>query len=216
MGARVSRTIQLSGQRFGSVTVVSLAEPGGSRKHAKWTCRCDCGREFVTVSHVIRSGKIKTCGCRDRLKRFWPRVNRDCASGCWEWTGPRSPCGYGRLHWGGRVRLATHVALDLVGRGAPPRGKVVRHTCDNPSCVNPDHLIVGTQAENARDMAERGRSTKGRQFNAKLSEAQAREIYALRGVARGRSVAQRYGVAPSTVRNIWTRLTWAWMHSAEQ
>lgn len=79
--------------------------------------------------------------------------------GCWEWQGPRNDSGYGRLnHKRDRGESdRAHRAVYEVLVGPVPDGLLLRHTCDNRPCVNPSHLIPGTSADNARDMAERGR-----------------------------------------------------------
>jgi hypothetical protein len=87
---------------------------------------------------------------------FWSQVAYD-PLGCWEWTGLRNRFGYGHLSWRGRSTGAHRVAFELAN-GRPPRpGLVIRHTCDNPPCVRPDHLLEGTYSENARDALDRGR-----------------------------------------------------------
>lgn len=78
-------------------------------------------------------------------------------SDCVEWTGRRTATGYGRLVRGGK-HLYAHRWTYQQEHGPIPAGMLVRHTCDNPPCVNPEHLVLGTQADNMRDMAERGRS----------------------------------------------------------
>ena len=75
---------------------------------------------------------------------------------CIEWTGARSAAGYGRLG----TKYAHRVAYEKA-HGPIARGMVVRHRCDNPPCVNPAHLELGTQADNMRDMAVRGRASSG-------------------------------------------------------
>jgi len=83
--------------------------------------------------------------------RFWARVDRD-PDGCWEWTGARWVEGYGRLSLGPGVgpKKAHRLSWEL-HYGAIPDGLDVLHRCDNPPCVRPDHLFVGTQADNMRD-----------------------------------------------------------------
>jgi hypothetical protein len=76
-------------------------------------------------------------------------------TGCLLWEGARGGNGYGYVRLDGRT-VAVHrlvVALD----GRDPTGQVVRHTCDNPACVNPEHLVLGSQADNVADMMQRGR-----------------------------------------------------------
>lgn len=93
----------------------------------------------------------------DLTKRFMSFVSVNHETGCWDWTGSTSR-GYGQLsssrnkspHKAHRLSFEMHV-------GPIPPGKVVRHKCDRPVCVNPDHLEIGTQKDNARDMVVRGR-----------------------------------------------------------
>lgn len=75
---------------------------------------------------------------------------------CWPWRGGRNSDGYGVFRAGRRLLLAHRIAYALA-HGAPGR-RVVRHECDNPSCVNPAHLLAGTQRDNVRDMIARGRA----------------------------------------------------------
>lgn len=115
-------------------------------------------------------------------------------------TRPRVPTGAGR-----QVRAA--VWLVEQRDGPIPAGMVVRHTCDDGLCVNPDHLVLGTQADNMRDMVERDRSARGtRNGHARLDEEQVR---AIRADGRGPAVLGRlYGVSASTICDIRARRTW--------
>lgn len=91
--------------------------------------------------------------------RFWSRVDRSEDGDCWPWLGGRGSTGngYGRVHFGGRMRPATQVAWELANAAPFPAGKYACHSCDNPLCVNPAHIWPGTQSENLRDCVAKGR-----------------------------------------------------------
>jgi hypothetical protein len=88
---------------------------------------------------------------------FWERVDVGRPGDCWEWRGYRPLDGYGRYQHKGRKQLAHRVSWEL-HHGAPaPDDLEVMHSCDNPPCVNPAHLSLGTHVDNMRDGASRGR-----------------------------------------------------------
>jgi hypothetical protein len=89
-------------------------------------------------------------------QRFIARVDLAFGDACWEWNGHRNDRGYGLIWHNGRHVRAHRVAL-ILALGSIPDGLLVLHHCDNPSCVRPSHLFVGTQADNMRDMAHKGR-----------------------------------------------------------
>jgi hypothetical protein len=92
--------------------------------------------------------------------RFWDYVERAAEPGaCWRWTGPSIDLGYGRFAFHGKATLA-HRASWIINRGPIPTGQFVLHRCPgggNPSCVNPDHLAIGTYDDNIKDMFDHGR-----------------------------------------------------------
>jgi hypothetical protein len=134
-------------------------------------------------------------------------------TGCLEWNGLRNPAGYGRVRvsdsprrWG----LAHRRVAELVSERPLARHAVVRHTCDNPCCVNPAHLLVGTHADNTRDMVSKGRHVCGeRSPQAKLTAAQVLEIRALRGVRTLEEIARMFGTTPGNISHIHRRIRWA-------
>ena len=125
---------------------------------------------------------------------------------CWEWTGWRLPSGYGtlRLRDRNRTMLAHRLAYET-WVGPIPEGLCVLHTCDNPPCIRPDHLWLGTNRDNTLDMLAKGRDAKVKPLRAwrgyKLTEAQAREaIQRHQGGERADSVARAFGVGAGYIR----------------
>lgn len=88
-------------------------------------------------------------------KRFWSKVTR--SEGCWEWNGYRTPDGYGRIWKDGKGCSATRISWEMAF-GSIPDGLHVLHRCDNPPCVNPDHLFLGDRSTNMQDSVAKGRN----------------------------------------------------------
>jgi hypothetical protein len=91
------------------------------------------------------------------VDRFWSKVNK--SNNCWNWEGTLDRDGYG--HFGINYKIFKAHRFSSLLAGNDPQGYVVCHTCDNPACVNPNHLVLASQEYNMKDMAKKGRSTKG-------------------------------------------------------
>lgn len=150
-------------------------------------------------------------------ENFLNRVRKGTDDQCWQWTEYRSKGrkaqaagGYGRVDAFGLKGVYVHrLAYCLSNRGLELKrvGElIVRHTCDNPICCNPKHLVLGTHADNMRDMVERGRSPRKMSIasaNAKLSAAEVRAIRerSAAGATR-KELAERYGVSIQTIKAV--------------
>lgn len=150
----------------------------------------------------------------DKVKsRFWEKVTS--GEGCWVWTGAKTSKGYGSFRIGGRRGKAylSHRVSYTILIGEIPDGAFVCHHCDNPSCVRPDHLFLGSAADNSQDMERKkrtGRCYGERNGKATFSFEKAQEIRRLRQ-ERGfsyRTLARNFGIGSKTVWRILHNLGW--------
>jgi len=128
--------------------------------------------------------------------------------GCWEWTGyKKSKLPYGNFTFRGKDLIASRASYEIY-KGPIPDGLIVMHTyCDNPSCVNPSHLKVGTYLDNQRD-----KMSKGRGKVEKLNEEQVREIKKLLITKKSdRQIAPLFNVSASTIGKIKNNKLWWWV-----
>ncbi len=141
------------------------------------------------------------------VEKFWMKVQKGEGDACWIWLGKRHPrSGHGIATIGHNRRTYAHRVSFALTTGNWPTLNVL-HSCDNPPCCNPAHLREGTQADNVRDMVERGRSLKGdRQPNARLTTESATAI--LHSPLNARQLAAIYGVSQTCVYDIRARRRW--------
>lgn len=144
----------------------------------------------------------------DRFNAHW---TPEPFSGCWLWTGCRNRKeghGYGVLYISHTIRaaLAHRVSWEIY-RGIIPQGMCVLHHCDTPTCVNPDHLFIGTKRDNTRDCMAKDRfPERERHGRAKLTPEQIHEIRLSNASAL--VIAERYGVSRGHIYNIRANRTW--------
>jgi len=141
------------------------------------------------------------------LHRFVEKIGAvDAEMGCWLWQGAIGSDGYGRVRRRG-VTYSAHRFAYALFKGPIPDELCVMHRCDTPACVNPTHLVLGTKADNSRDMLRKGRD--GAPVP-KLSLEQALEVRAMltRGATKA-AVCERFGICRSTVQDIEAGASWS-------
>jgi hypothetical protein len=140
--------------------------------------------------------------------RFMEYIEPVTESGCWIWTGPMMPSGYGRLSIGSKNHGAHRLSY-LFFRGEIAEGLSVCHHCDVPSCVNPAHLFLGTTQENTADKIRKGRNAKGCRVHNKLTDE---DVHAIRSATGGhgfkQKLARQYGVTGTMISLIRSRKSW--------
>lgn len=189
-------------------------------------CQCGCGRK-TKIAPYNRPEKGEIAGVprrwlaghqrRTRIEvRFWRFITRGAPNDCWEWQGNRNKKGYGIIaEQTGRTlahRLSWIIHYDPI-----PGDLRVLHTCDNPPCCNPSHLFLGTQADNVRDMDNKGRRGNGGgtkalgelSHQAKLKSTDIPVIRRLhKEGATYAEIARRYAVSAQSINAIIAGKTW--------
>ena len=145
-------------------------------------------------------------------ERFWQKVDK--SGDCWLWTDYVRPNGYGQF-WPerGRPAYAHRFSWELTHGHAIPEDHQINHACDNPRCVRPEHLVLGTHEDNMRDMDRKGRRRSAPRpgeanVSAKLTEDAVRQIRATKGSVTLVEWAQRLGVHPDIVWKARTGRSW--------
>jgi hypothetical protein len=145
------------------------------------------------------------------MDRFWTKVEK--TDSCWNWTSTKHPKGYGLFSIKNRNQRAHRVSYQLCC-GPIPDGMQVLHKCDNPSCVRPDHLFLGTNADNMADKVAKGRQAHyghrgDKHPTAKLTVAQVLAVREATGTHR--EVAARFGVSMTQIADIRARRAWSYL-----
>ncbi len=158
----------------------------------------------------MAKGNNKYSGPGPVEPRFLEYVNK--TDTCWIWTGSLGGDNrnYGSFNVNGRTKRAHRVSYELY-KEKIPKGLLVLHSCDNPSCVNPEHLFLGTQKDNMQDMSNKGRSLRGdKSIMSKLTNEQVLEIRSkyIPKKYSTRTLAKEYGVSPYVIYCIVKNITY--------
>lgn len=152
------------------------------------------------------------------FERIGGRYQINSVTGCWSWTGTVDKDGYGKIHArenGVLLRFSAHRLSYLLHCGDIPEGLWVLHRCDNPGCINPDHLFLGTIKDNVKDMNSKGRHAKGEKDPmAKITESDVLKIYELRkGGMSQRAIAELFNISGTQVSNICAGKNWTHLYN---
>lgn len=176
-----------------------------------WFRTCACGNRMMS-----RSTRCRDCYAAERADvraSFEASVTRGPDDACWEWTGAHKSEGYGLIASGGRQVRAHRVSWEI-HFGPIPAGMFVCHRCDNPPCVNPAHLFLGSPRDNVLDMHAKGRARPAPPFgeaasNVRATEASVLRMRALRaGGMTYPAIAAEVGYSVALVSQVCKRRTW--------
>lgn len=171
-----------------------------------------CDKEVISVPSRIKKGRGKYCSilCMGKGRSIYlikPIVWKVDDNSCWNCTSHAKSCGYPQISRNNKT-ITLHRFMYEKHKGPIPKGMLVRHSCDNPGCINPRHLLVGSCADNSNDMVSRHRQARGETSGmSKLTELQVLEIYNNRSVLYT-EFAKKFNVTSGTICSIQKGKTW--------
>jgi len=175
---------------------------------------CDyCGKFYAGCGKYFCSNTCRHNADTQNLEtRFWSKVEIKDFFDCWNWTANKTPQGYGRFQLKRKKSVSAHRLAWELTYGKIPNGLHVLHKCNNPSCVNPSHLKLGTNQDNVDDKLRANRQPHicGQNVaTSKLTESQVREIFALLAEHRSyKEIAERFSISTHSVSNFNIGISW--------
>jgi hypothetical protein len=145
---------------------------------------------------------------------FWRKVKKGCINDCWEWQGVKNILGYGFIVYRKekKIKIQAHRASWIIHKGVIKNGLLVCHHCDNPSCVNPSHLFLGTTQDNMTDKVRKGRASSLHGEKNPSHKLSIFEVVQIRNKYSNnyeqKQLAIDYGVTLATICNIVNNKTW--------
>jgi len=204
----------LTGKKFGRLTALEIVGKKGTATVYFWKCLCDCGNYQDVNGQHLREGSVNHCNkcpnksdetiLQEAKERFFKSFDIK-ETGCWEWNALRNRQGYGCMYYT-RSIIASRFSY-MIHKGPLEKYKYICHTCDNPCCVNPDHLYQGTPRDNVQDALKRLRHPCGQKSHyAKLTLDQVK--YIVESKEKGVDLAKKFGVDKNTICTIRKRKSW--------
>ena len=212
----------LSGNTYGTFHVISFSHR--NKANYMWLCECTkCKENKLIDGYELRSERRLVCkSCkqfelqksrREDVKYKFLGFIDIKTNGCWIWNGFKDKDGYG-ICWRGYYNQRANRTSYWIFNGDFPKEKWILHKCDNPSCVNPDHLYLGDVRQNVKDALERGRFPKGANIKkgrvgennhkSKLTSEQVKSIRQeyIPFIRNSQTLAKKYGVSASCINRI--------------
>lgn len=210
------------GQRFGKLVLIRKVSRGQKKPQvsAKWLCSCDCGKEKTVTQNCLQIGSTRSCGClinrvsddgyNERIKVRIQKTIKIDEKKCWLWIGAKHRQGYAIISYKRKPSLGHRVSW-MVYKGEIPESMKICHICDVTSCVNPEHLFLGSQKENVKDAVEKGKFY-GRNLGKRRTKLNWDQVQSIRnlhskGIDR-KELQQRFRVGQTCIAKILTGRSW--------
>lgn len=204
-------TMKIEGKKFHHLLVKEFSHYENSRSF--WKCICDCGNERICKGKDLSNGEISSCGCTkikrkvpNPLKRLMKNIKEN--NSCWMF-GNRNVHNMFLLEG---KNIGAHRASWILHKGNIPKGLCICHHCDNPGCINPDHLFLGTYQDNMQDMIKKGRGNAPKGEKTRTCKLKERDVLKMRELKKQnisyKKIADIFGVGSTTAFFAIKGITW--------